>query len=298
MIGNEMLDKVTYRDYDHNLKVLSGIKGEIEEKYLSSANISEDDFVKNLYSSILDQDFFLSQCRSITNQINQLVNGKSLLLNQMKDILKDYDFYLVKISQELIFDIHELFNSYFGVLCPYTEGRISRPNYVVSQNFFLAAKFARFDYRGMPPCFTNRDMHISCMPTFIRQAVEIKVKEILGIITIKCDKIPFLPISKLLSFLVDNHEKYFDLPVEPKYLRYINNWTNSFIHTGIVPFFWQSLEAIDLLNDLFATEKDEYGLNLFGFKYRKSDFDIKSLKDDLEEKFKKCGCTFIMEDTE
>ncbi len=62
-----------------------------------------------------------------------------------------------------------------------------------------------------------------------------------------------IPISELLKFFNEN-PKYFDIPVSFETLMAINEWTNSFIHTGLIPFCWQSLEAIDLIEKLALYE--------------------------------------------
>ena len=159
----------------------------------------------------------------------------------------------------------------------------------------MAAKFAPFDFRGMPPSITGRDFHISMMPTAIRQAIEIKVKEVIGIQGIEKEGggFSFVPISDLIKFLVED-KKYLNLPINIRYLEYINTWTNTFVHTGIVPFFWQSLEVIDLLEDLFSIEQNG-SISLEGFKYRKPSFNINELKKDLEEYFRKKKSIFHLE---
>jgi hypothetical protein len=276
----EELKKISYEDYQTNLVVLADLKECIENNFLNDT-FSSDNFIKNLYSNNTNEEWFFAQYKSILNQIDKLINAKSTFHKYYDHLLADSE--LLQISQELIFDISHLFTNYVKKECS-NIGTISRSNYISSQDFFLNVKFAYFSKKYYPN-ITGRNFNISAMPTIIRQAIEIKIKEIIGIIHItkKDGSFQFIPISKLIDFIIED-EKYFNLPIDVKILKYINIWTNTFTHSGITPFFWQSLEAIDAIEKLFSI-KENQSINLEGFKFRIENIEILELKEDLDKKF-------------
>lgn len=283
----EELKKISYEDYSTNLDVLSNIKKCIEDNFLDNS-FSNEQFIKNLYSNNINKLWFQSQYKSILNQIDKLIDNNSTFHQFYDNILTNDD--LVKISQELVFDISHLFNKYVKNKCS-NIGIINRSNYISSQDFFLNAKFAYFSNKYYPD-ITGRNFNISAMPTIIRQSIEIKIKEILGIIHItKNDgSFKFIPISKLIDFIVED-KKYFNLPLNAEVLKYINVWTNTFTHSGITPFIWQSLEAVDAIEKLFSIKENE-SINIEGFKFKNENVEIKELKEDLDKKF---NCIFYLE---
>ena len=80
-----------------------------------------------------------------------------------------------------------------------------------------------------------------------------------------------------------NTMKAIDFPIDT--LISINEWTNSFVHTGEVPHVWQSLEAIDLIEPFFTIEKDGY-INLQGVSFITEGISYQQIKEYLEEKNK------------
>jgi len=92
-------------------------------------------------------------------------------------------------------------------------------------------------------------------------------------------------LSKIIKFL--EKEDFLNCPVSLKTLAHINFWTNTFIHTGIHPFSWQSLEAIDLIEPLFTIKQWETGaLDLRGFTFLKKDISLEQVKEKLDTKFR------------
>ena len=77
------------------------------------------------------------------------------------------------------------------------------------------------------------------------------------------------------------------MPLSIGTLTTINRWTNTFVHTGVVPFCWQSLEAIDLIECLFSIQDEETGaLNINGFSYISKGTSLDTIKKALDEHFK------------
>lgn len=274
------IEKITFENYQHNLSVLKELKETIEREFLKE-EITDDAFVENLYSDDINDKWFLSQCQSICNQIEKIVNKDSKFNEFYSQILTDND--KIRLSQELICDI-----SYLEQLTGYQykinkEGeKISRPDYLSSNLFFLHAKFSYFTNQHIPET-TSRHFAFSSMPTLIRQAIELKVKRMIGLekVTKKNGGFKMIGISSILDFFIKN-SSYFNMPVPFKTLKDINGWTNSFVHTGIAPFCWQSLEAIDLIEKLFSIEESG-AWDIEGFSYLK--ISLTELKDFLDSEF-------------
>ncbi len=298
-----LLKKIKLEDEQTNIDKLQGIKEELLKDYLKgNNNNNKDDYIKNLYvPSNNSKESFLSQYQSIVKQIDNITTNKD---NVFKNIMENYKpnpeyhsseyhrskKYLKNLTKEMIFDISDFFYKFLRKECPYIGGKRFRNNYIESISFFWAAKHAPFHHDPLGEAIDlQRDFYIAEMPAFIRQAIETKVRhQILGIQYIKKNnKVTFIQISKLIDFLEEYGKKYFDFPISIKHLGYINTWTNYFIHTGIIPYLWQSLEAIEILEPLFSIEKQDGRLNLDGFDYRKPDFNTNRLKEGLEDHFKK-----------
>lgn len=281
---NNLIENTTFRNYPHNLGILSELKETIEREFLKEKT-PYNEFVKNLYSDRINEEWFLSQCQSICNQIEKLLSEDSWFNKFPCAFLTDND--KIILSQELLFDI-----SYLEQLTKYKykinkEGEMnSRSDFLSSDQFFLHAKFSYFTRKDMIPATTQRNFAVSSMPILIRQAIEIKVKNMIGLekVTKKNGDFTSISISRILDFFIEN-PSYFDMPVSFETLKAINEWTNSFVHTGIIPFCWQSLEAIDLIEKLFSTADKESGAwHLNGFSYLSKETSLTELKNSLDKK--------------
>ncbi|WP_461535173.1 hypothetical protein [Spongorhabdus nitratireducens] len=279
MIQSEELNKVTMRDISFNKKTLSSVKLKLED-FLSDKETS--DYLTNLYSSEIDEDWLYAQCKSACNQIDKVIDENSQFNSYYSNILTESD--LILLTQELICDT-SILDQISGNMLK-LNNKISRSNYLASHQFFLHAKFSYFTKKFIAET-TTRNFNFSSMPTLIRQAIEIRVKNMIGLE--KVEKVgggfKFIPISKLLDFFGEN-DKYLEIPVSIEVLKNINTWTNTFVHTGVVPFCWQSLEAVDLIEDFFPTKDEKTGsLDLHGFTYLSKDVDLEDIKNDLDKYF-------------
>ncbi len=273
------LQKILYRDIDNNLELLIQFKVKLEER-LSANKLADCEFVKYLYSEDIDEKWLLAQCQSICNQIEKISNESSLFNTHYNKILTDND--KLRLSQELIYDI-----SYLDEITGYKlnwEQRITRPNNLVSNQFFLYAKFAYFTKKYIPE-LTNRHFEFSSMPMLIRQAIELKIKEMIYLKRVagKNGKFRMIGISAILDFFI-NKKNLIVSPVDLELLSFINKWTNAFVHTAIIPFCWQSLEAVDIIEPLFAIEKDGV-IKMHGFNYLSKNISLSALKLDLDKHF-------------
>lgn len=276
-----ILKKVTFKNYDNNKIILEEMKDKLTKKPFNKG-LENTIFIESLYKSIHDKAWFQAQIQAAINQIDKLLNNNSNFHKYYDGILSEHD--LIKLSQELIHDLYEL-DSLSNKKINF-EGNCSRPNFLSSNQFFLHAKFSYFTKKLIPET-TNRNFLFSSMPTLIRQAIEIKFKNMIGLEKVCSKKGDFklVSISSILNFF--NEKKIFlDLPLPIETLTAINTWTNSFVHSGIIPFCWQSLEAIDLIECLFSIKDEETGsLNINGFSYIATGISLDSIKNALDEKF-------------
>lgn len=275
----EELKKLKFDDYENNKYILSMMQKKLINKFPALNDVLS---IGNLYKSTMDEGWLLAQCQSANNQINKILDADSKFLEYYSEILTEYDFLLY--SKEIIYDL-----CYLDRLSGYQldfDSKISRSNYLASSQFFLRAKFSFFTKKHIPET-TNRHFLFSSMPTLIRQAIELKIKNMIGLerITSKNGGFKIVSISQIIKF-IDERNDLFDMPLPMSTLSVINEWTNNFTHTGITPFCWQSLEAIDLIECLFSMEDEETGeINMDGFSYIAKGISLDSIKLALNDNF-------------
>lgn len=277
---SEEVDKIAMRNLEHNKSNLIGLKVKLDN-YLNDKNT--DQYLSHLYSSDIDEDWFQAQCKSACNQIEKVTNEESKFNEYYQNILTEND--LLLLTQELICDISLLAQISGGRLA--LENQVIRDNYLSSHQFFLHAKFSYFTKKHIAET-TCRNFNFSAIPTLIRQSIEIKLKNMIGLE--KVEKVgggfKFVSINALLDFFVNN-SNFIEFPVCIGLLKAINTWTNTFVHTGVAPFCWQSLEAVDLIESLFSIKNDATGsLSVHGFTYLKSNVTINDIQVALNEHFK------------
>ncbi|HFQ5238320.1 TPA: hypothetical protein ACGUS9_004247, partial [Vibrio vulnificus] len=276
---SEEVDKIAMRNLEYNKSSLINLRAKLEN-YLNDKNT--DQYLSHLYSSDINQDWFEAQCKSACNQIEKVTNEESKFNKYYQNALTEND--LLLFTRELICDISLLDQISCGRLA--LDNQVSRENYLSSHQFFLHAKFAYFTKKYVAET-TNRNFNFSTMPTLIRQSIEIRLKNMIGLE--KIEKVgggfKFVPINSLLEFF-SNNPNFIEFPVCIGLLKAINTWTNTFVHSGVVPFCWQSLEAIDLIESLFSIKDDATGSqSLHGFTYLKSNVTINDIQVALNEHF-------------
>lgn len=88
----------------------------------------------------------------------------------------------------------------------------------------------------------------------IRQSIEIRIKNALGIASIRYNnehelKVPYLILLKL----IEKKKNFISFPITGNLIRKIYEWSNQYIHSGEVPPPWMVEWALHLLEPLFAS---------------------------------------------
>jgi hypothetical protein len=101
----------------------------------------------------------------------------------------------------------------------------------------------------------------------IRQAIEIRLKNALGINMIRQlnGRIIKIPFSRLLENLFKKNKEAIHLPVPLPTIKRIYDWSNFYIHSGWMPYIWEVECAHHLLNPMFVGKRHRDGSwSLFG----------------------------------
>ncbi|HAS6741059.1 TPA: hypothetical protein GRI37_21340 [Vibrio parahaemolyticus] len=279
-MNQDVIDKLSYRNVEYNKEVLRKVKDNLE-LYLAGKGVT--DYVNELYSNQINDSWFNAQCLAASKQIDKIVDPDSTFNENYSAVLQDRDLQL--ITSELIYDcslLNEVGNKRLGF-----DFCVRRDGYLSSHQFYLNAKFACFSRNDLVTPTTNRNFPLSSMPALIRQAIEIKIKNMIGMekVTGRNGEFKLVPISKLLRFFKDNQELVeFSIPIE--HLESINSWTNEFIHTGVPNLCWQSFEAIDILHEWFTIKDPDSGaIHLHGFTKLKEGITLDHIKRKLDDQF-------------
>lgn len=117
----------------------------------------------------------------------------------------------------------------------------------------------------------------------IRQAIELRIKNALGIRTITDTNGEIQKVSgeKLLPLLTEKPEMV-ELPVDPSLLPKIWGWSNYWVHGGFAPYTWEIEWAHHILRSLFSRGSHGNHYSVFGsIKIKRQYYDA------LEEHIKK-----------
>ncbi|MDP8210897.1 MAG: hypothetical protein P9M05_08785 [Candidatus Stygibacter australis] len=97
----------------------------------------------------------------------------------------------------------------------------------------------------------------------IRQSIELKIKNVLGIVNITDQNGEAIPIKQkiFVEFIKDNSDKI-TFPIDYKVMEKIYEWTNLYIHHGIFDSIWVIDWAYIMLAELFKPHIDDTIINL------------------------------------
>ncbi|RZG79313.1 hypothetical protein [Acinetobacter venetianus] len=264
---NQMLAQISFEDYDYNLDVVIPDIHTKVSNFLSNNPLQNIDnfFIRNLLKTDEDKDWISAQCKSILDYIEYI---RSDLFKQLNDKCNQ-----IFIMKHFIYDYSQFSATAFNAGFPVDPdpskspaGLVGKSRLIQSQQFFLEAKFSYTTQKNQ--CFDSiTPFSIYSTPVLIRQSIEIKVKELLRIDSIKKNNgdDAIVGISKYLEFIKRTGNTIFQLPVNIDDLININKWTNSFIHEGYNEFIWQIQSAISCAEPLFAIVDETRGIGYHTF---------------------------------
>lgn len=255
---------------------MQSVKESVEQKYNEIKPSFTDSELSNLvYRGQIDpenKDFIGAHTQSIKRQLDRLYS---------EDFFKVDEIFLEFSKSITLFNqITQAFE---------IDGGTYGDNFIASQNFYLDAVGS---CKIHVPNFYQGSMQFSCIPLKLRLAIEIYFKNMIGyrsssqefLLGKRRGDVTLYPlsISDLLSFFSHpRYKKYCKLPMDIEILKDINFWSNSLVHTGVISFAWQNLEAVALLKPLFYTQHENGGIHIEGFNYLSPDFGQEDLEKDL-----------------
>jgi hypothetical protein len=235
------------------------VKKSVDEKY----NEVKPSFTDSELSSLIfreqlnpnNKDLMAAHIQSIKRQLDRLYS---------EDFFKTDDIF-IEFSKSI--SLFERFTKTFKI-----DGGTYGDNFIASQNFYLDAVGS---CKRNIPNFYQGNMDFACIPLKLRLAIEIYFKNMIGYLSSsqeflqgkrKGDVTLYpLSIADLLGFFENRkYQKYCKLPISIGILKDINFWSNSLVHTGVISFAWQNLEAVELLKPLFYTKHENGSIHVEG----------------------------------
>lgn len=258
------------------LDFIYSAKMKIDAKYnCIKPSFDESDISRLIFRGEIDaknKDVMAAHVQSIKTQLDRVLLERDFKTKEM----------VLEFSKSVT-----LFDKFTGAL--EIEGGVFGDNYIRSKSFYLDAVSA---CKSAVPNFYQGSMEFSCIPIKLRLAIEVYFKNMIGYVKSsqefltgkrKGELAPYpLSIADLLNFFSNKkYKKYCNLPIDIKILKDINFWSNNLVHTGVISFAWQNLQAIELLSRLFQTEHKNGSIDIWGFNYLSSEFDHDDLERDL-----------------
>ncbi|MGE8361410.1 hypothetical protein [Pseudomonas sp.] len=260
------------------MNFMLGVKEKVDAKYeeikpsFTNAELSKLIYKRQLTSS--DEELKAAHIQSIKRQLDKIYSQGS----------PNLDGIFLEFSKSIT-----LFDELTKAL--QIEGGTYGDNFIASRDFYLSAVRS---FAAYVPIFYQGDMEFACIPLKLRLAIEVYFKNMIGYIAstqefLSGKKIgnvaPYpLSIADLLRFFSDmRYSKYCKLPIDIDILKNINFWSNNLVHTGVISFAWQNLEAVELLEPLFRAAHEDGRSHLKGFNYLSAGFALSDLEKDLNE---------------
>lgn len=252
------------------------VKKNVDEKY----NEIKPSFTDSELSNLIYRE-------QLPPQNKNLIAAHTQSIKRQLDRLYSEDFY----KKDEIFTEFSKSITLFDQLTKtfQIDGGTYGDNFITSHNFYLDAVGS---CKRSVANFYQGDMDFACIPLKLRLAIEIYFKNMIGYISSsqefllgkrKGDVTLYpLSIADLLRFFANKrYKKYCKLPINIEILKDINFWSNNLVHTGVISFAWQNLEAVELLKPLFYTKHKNGNIHIEGFNYLSPDFSQEDLEKDL-----------------
>ncbi|WP_156110355.1 hypothetical protein [Brevibacillus thermoruber] len=223
-------------------------------KQYSDIYISECLFMPELDTTTWVNINLISLIKSIKRIQEKIINW---LQNNQK-VLEGELLFL----EEMIFDSIEFLNLSFECMTGINSGNgTHRRRNIRSHEIFCASKNIL-----RKEIFRNDIVAIPSSVFFIRQVIEIRLKNAFGIVSIR-DKDGNLKKITGENFLalVDEKSSEIEFPVKKSLVKKIHSWTNYYIHNAIIYYTWQIEWAHYMLEPLFVPgEVGGVGWNISG----------------------------------
>ena len=177
-----------------------------------------------------------------------------LILDKLNSTIKNNPEINLKKIQNITLDIPDLLSRtsyYFDktiVILPLTRRKL-----LYSYESYAASKMIN-DHNFNEDAFGSYSIRPAAI-FLIRQSIELRLKNSLGIYSIATKEGKLLKIPRLYDYLLEfitTNKKYIVLPVKPSILLKIYRWTNGYIHRGALNYNWNIEMAYTLLDPLFT----------------------------------------------
>lgn len=129
---------------------------------------------------------------------------------------------------------------------------------------------------------TSNDTYYANLAYLIRDSLEIRIKNALGILEIK-DNAKSCKITSdiFTNFICTNPNVNIPNDINKSILEKIFNWTNYHIHLGIRLYNWEFILILDYISPLFGGGKNEHQVSIYGSISMRKNYYQTQLENDL-----------------
>lgn len=262
---NKMLDEIMFKDLEYNRSVIIPYIHEKVTIFLNNHPLTDTPnfFISNLLNKTITLDWVCAQCKSILEYIDFIQTDLFISLNDENNQIFIMQHFFYDFSQ---FSVLALKANFPVETDPFNSpiGLIGKSRTMPSQQFFIESKFNYFTHKNR--CFDSiTPFSIYSTPILIRQSIEIKIKELLMIDSVKYKPTggdTFVSINRYLDFIKNTGNTIFSLPLNIDDLIDINRWTNTFVHEAYNEFIWKIQSCVTAIEPLFAICDEERGIGL------------------------------------
>jgi len=242
----------------------------------SDEHLAEHLFVREI-SNKQAKNWVKYQLQALIQSVNRVSDdilkksqrpSSSLVFIQVPDFLDE-----LKLLKEITFEsIPFLDISHYYITGKYPSWTFGKRNIMNSLEIFEASKNLLrnklFENRGQFPIRATSIV-------LIRQAIEIRIKNALGIeyIVDEKGKLVKVPSTLFIDIIKNNQDKVI-FPIKISIILKIYNWTQYYVHGGLAPYTWEIEWAHYLLDKLFSVGEYKNIESVFGsIKINKSFYD-------------------------
>lgn len=137
---------------------------------------------------------------------------------------------------------------------------------------------------------TSNPAYYSNLAYLIRDSLEIRIKNALGILEIKNNDLPCKITSDVfVNFICKSKKIQMPTSIKKEILRKIFIWANYHIHLGVVLYSWQCLLILDYIRPLFEIGETEHQISIYGSISMEKKYYQEQLQNDLVQYLKKSG---------